>query len=282
MSTQTVDLTSGFRDSLPSSHPADFPVRLRPLRYVGLDGMYINVDGKMAVVRTDTGTPLAVVSEHYTLVLHQALLGAMEGAISGLDVGPVPCGIYVDREGARMRALFKFPALAERLERNDEICPCVQLKNAYDGTSRVMVSIGAFRFVCTNLSVGGGGVFAGGFMAVHKGEIPIEEVAGQLADFLTRFSAIMALYRAWVAMPAEEERLVRALGGIAKRHRMRVLERMPLSSASVFAAYNAATRHATRECRSAPLAFRLLEAVNQGFQREFPEDLELKEDEIAF
>ena len=83
-------------------------------------------------------------------------------------------------------------------------------------------------------------------------------------------------------MPAEEERLVKALSGMAKRHRLKVLTRIPLSNRSVFAAYNAATGYATRECRSAPLAFRLLAAINQGFQREFPESLELKEEDIQF
>jgi hypothetical protein len=51
--------------------------------------------------------------------------------------------------------------------------------------------------MCTTLAVGGGGVFAGGFMAVHQGEIPIEDVAKHLTDYLRGFDAIAAFYRAW-------------------------------------------------------------------------------------
>ena len=40
---------------------------------------------------------------------------------------------------------------------SDQICPCLKLENSYDGTSKVTVHIGAFRFVCMNLAVGGGG-----------------------------------------------------------------------------------------------------------------------------
>jgi hypothetical protein len=37
--------------------------------------------------------------------------------------------------------------------------------------------------VCTNLAVGGGGVFTGGFMAVHAGEVPITQVTNQLTNY---------------------------------------------------------------------------------------------------
>ena len=129
------------------------------------------------VVRPDTNEPLAVVSDRYTLVPHQRILDLVSEAIAQLEVGPVPRGVFVDRNGARMRALFKFPALPQSIVNGDGICPCVKVQNTYDGTSRIAVHIGAFRFVCTNLAVGGGGAFAGGFMAVHAGEIPLEDVA---------------------------------------------------------------------------------------------------------
>lgn len=276
---RTVDLSSHFDRTYVAGHPADFPVELRPLRFVGDGDATHEIADKRAVVRTDTEQALAVVSASYTLVTHQTLLDAMDSAIADVDAGPVPRGLYVDRDGAQMRALYKFPALAERLAGADEVCPCVQLRNTYDGTSRVMVSIGAFRFVCTNLSVGGGGVFAGGFMAVHKGEIPVDRVAEQLADFLRRFAAIAELYRAWLYMTATESGLLKALSGLASRHRERIQSGIPTIGTSVFHAYNAATGYATRRCRSAPLAFRLLESINDGFQREFPSGSHTREND---
>ena len=48
-----------------------------------------------------------------------------------------------------------FAALASPVLGRDEICPCLQVRNTYDGSARIAVHIGAFRFVCTNLAVGG-------------------------------------------------------------------------------------------------------------------------------
>ena len=90
-----------------------------------------------------------------------------------------------------------FPALAQPVAAGDDICPCLKIENTYDGTARIAVHIGAFRFTCTNLAVGGGGAFAGGFMAVHAGEIPIAGIASELRTYLARFELVVALYRQW-------------------------------------------------------------------------------------
>jgi hypothetical protein len=166
MPRQPVDLASHLNQTVTRGHPADFPVSLVPVG-TAVDGAFTPVPRRLAVVREDTGEALAVVSDRYTLVPHQRILDLVDAALAELDVGPVPRGVYVDRGGARMRAVFKFPALAQAIAGADHICPCLQVRNTYDGTARIAVHIGAFRFVCTNLAVGGGGVFAGGFMAVH-------------------------------------------------------------------------------------------------------------------
>src|SRR5690606_35876090 len=136
-------------------------------------------------------------------------------------------------------------------------------------TSRIHVSIGAFRFVCTNLAVGGGGVFAGGFMAVHAGEIPVEQVGEQLIDYLSHFDQIVETYRVWMRLACEEDQLLEALDDVRRYHQERIWLRIGLPLKSVFAAYNAATGYATRETRSATVAFALLEKINRGFQEQF-------------
>jgi hypothetical protein len=92
---------------------------------------------------------------------------------------------------------LKFPALAQPVLAGDELFPCLKIQNTYDGSSRIAIHIGAFRFVCTNLAVGGSGVFAGGFMAVHAGEVPITEVTKQLTSYLEGFEEIVELYQRW-------------------------------------------------------------------------------------
>ncbi len=266
-----VDLSAHINQNVEHGHPADFPVVLQPVYYpTGED--YGPVPDRVAVVRQDTNRVLAIVSKRYRLVTHQQLLDCVAAATTTtLDVGPVPRGIYVDRGGARMRALFKFPALARPISVTGEICPCVKIENTYDGTSRVSVHIGAFRFVCTNLAVGGGGVFGGGFMSVHAGEIDIEQISAQLARYLGDFERIVRTYSAWSESVLELERHDQFLETLPSRPaealRLRRSVETPLT---VYSAYNQATQLATHHMRSVRGAFDLLERVNRGFQRFFP------------
>jgi hypothetical protein len=160
--------------------------------------------------------------------------------------------------------------LAQPVTQGDEICPCLKIQNTYDGTSRIAIHIGAFRFVCTNLAVGGGGVFAGGFMSIHEGEIPLDEVAGQVSTYLAGFEKIVAMYRFWSERWLEQEELAKALDGISKWHAKRIAEDFANRRPTVYEAYNAATYYATHGMRSYRTAFDLLERINRGFQKHFP------------
>ena len=271
MSRRTVDLAAHINHTVERGHPADFPVVLRPLYYskgAGVDAGY--VPKRLAVVHGDTGECLAVVSDRYKLVRHQQLLDLVRAAAADLDVGPVPRGVYVDRRGARMRAIFKFPALARSVFSRDEICPCIKIENTYDATSRITVHIGAFRFVCTNLAVGGGGVFAGGFMAVHAGEIPVQEIGRQLSDFLSNFEGITTTYRRWTEERFGWDQMEAVLRLLPKNAGQTIESGIRQSKVqSVYSAYNVATNHATHRMRSARSAFDLLELINRGFQQQF-------------
>ena len=270
MPRRPVDLSAHINPTVLRGHPADFPVTLQPIFVSKADG-YQPVPHRRAVVREDTGAPISILSDRYQLMPHPRILEIVEEAIRPLDVGPVPRGIFVDRGGARMRALFKFPSLAKPVVRNDDICPCLKIQNSYDGTSRISIHIGAFRFVCTNLAVGGGGVFAGGFMSVHAGEIPIEKVAAQLAAYLLDFDQIVTTYRAWTATAVPREDIGRILGVFPPRVRDAILKRVVESqSVTVYDAYNQATWYATHEMRSYRTAFALLALVNRTFQTQFP------------
>lgn len=270
MTRHPVNLAHHLNHTLVQGHPTDFPVSLVPV-HCGVDGTRRAIPHRLAVVREDTGTPLAVVSDRYTLVQHQTILDAVDAALQPLDVGPVPRGVYVDHGGARLRAVYKFPALAQSIAQGDEICPCLQVRNTYDGTSRIGLHIGAFRFVCTNLAVGGGGVFAGGFMAVHAGQIPIDAVTEELTTYLRGFDAIAALYRRWQT-EALQSAVLRQVFDDDLDSRPEGLRDAwaDAKPATVYAAYNAATDYATHRMRSATAAFNLLGRINQVFQGRFP------------
>jgi hypothetical protein len=262
-----IDLNSHINQNVISGSPADFPVSLQPVFHQGPDGSR-PIPDRRAIIREDTGEAIAVVSDRYTVVPHTRILDLVEQAIRPLDVGVVPRGVYVDRRGARMRAVFKFPSLAKPLVGQDTICPCLQVRNTYDGTARIAVHIGAFRFVCTNLAVGGGGVFAGGFMSIHAGDIPIETMADQLASYLTGFDRIIGLYQQWHEQLVDRgtlDALLRdALRGRFATLRDELLEGTPMTA---LGAYNALTDFATHRMRSARTAFDLLENINASFQQ---------------
>jgi hypothetical protein len=264
-----IDLSAHINSSVTSGGPADFPVVLKPVMYER-NGTLDRIPKRFAVVRDDTGESVAVVSDRYTLVPHQRILSAVEQAISDLDVGPVPHGIYMDKRGARMRALFKFPALEQGVTMDDRICPCLKVQNTYDGTSRIALHIGAFRFVCTNLAVGGGGVFAGGFMAVHAGEIAIEKVAEQLASYLSEFPKLVALYRRWSDQAVSVEEMNESIEALPPNAGRYLSERVAEGHIrTVYDGYNDATWFATHQMRSARAAFELLERINREFQGRF-------------
>jgi hypothetical protein len=270
MKRAAVDLTSHLNQTIQRGHLADFPVALRSV-FADVGGTHQEVPHRRAVVRQDTGDTVAVVSDRYTLVPHQHILDTIETAIAPLDVGQVPRGIYVSQQGARMRAIYKFPALAQPVQVNDELCPCLQIQNTYDGTTRITIQIGAFRFVCTNLAVGGSGVFAGGFMSVHSGEIPIAAVAEQLSAYLTGFDRIMTLYRTWADRRPDPSSLQWIFDKSLKQQPQRLWEVLTKANPqTVYAAYNVATHYATHQMRSYWTAFTLLERINTGFQKAFP------------
>ena len=168
-----------------------------------------------------------------------------------------------------MRAIFKFPELTQPVLHGDEICPCLKIQNTYDGTSRIAIHIGAFRFVCTNLAVGGGGVFAGGFMSIHAGEIPLDEVAEQVSTYLDGFMKIVGTYRCWADHWLEPGTFGKALEGVSKWHAKRIMEAFQKQKPTAYEAYNTATYYATHEMRSYRTAFELLERINRGFQKQF-------------
>lgn len=134
----------------------------------------------------------------------------------------------------------------------------------------MIIHIGAFRFVCTNLAVGGGGSFASGFMSIHAGQIPLDLIEKQAADYLTGFDRIVETYRRWNDTEVENDEVGEALVYAPKKHRTEILHGVQRRT-TAYAAYNVATDYATHSLRTANTAFELLGIINAGFQREFPE-----------
>jgi hypothetical protein len=268
--TKTVDLSTHVNaDSIRGD--ADFDVLRRPCAYLDGEGNSHFVAGQSVIVRTDNGVPLSVVSDKYVLVQHRALLDSLDEAIAGLDCGPVPRGIFVASDGAKMRAVYKFPGIAENLDDGkDEFCPAVAVQNSYDRTSRIGVQIGAYRFACTNLALGGGGVFAGGFLTAHKGHVPVAEVSLRLKEFLERFSDIMGQLRMWNQTALDAAPIREWLDTLPESHALRLEARGIMSASTVYDSHNVATDYATHGMKSATAGFKLMDDINATYQTAFP------------
>jgi hypothetical protein len=272
MRRSVVDLNSHVNHTHIVGNPADFPLTIVPAQFRNpMTGLIEEVPNRHVVTRADTGRALSVVSNRYALVPHTSVIETIDQALEGLDVGPVPRGIYVSGGGAKMRAIYKFPALERPLRVNaqdrkdDRLCPLIKVTNSLDATSKIAIEIGAFSFVCTNFAVGGSGIFAGGFMAVHSGTIKIEAAGNQLRNFLFLFDQILDLFSHWAGIPAGVEEHKRALDALPERYSERLLaKRSPRDS--VFDVYNHATDLCTHQLRSASRALQLLSEVNRGFQ----------------
>lgn len=267
-----VDLNSHINQTQIVGSPADFPITFTEAMYVNpLNGMVRSIPGRQVVTRKDNGMPLSIVSDRYALVTHQQVLETIDQAIAGLECGPVPRGIYVSNGGAKMRAIYKFPALERELKvhaldrTTDLLCPLIKVTNSLDGSSKISIEIGAFSFVCTNFAVGGSGIFAGGFLAVHAGTIKIEAAGVQLATFLARFDRILDLLAHWSKLSLTEEQHKQALQFMPERYAKRLLD-LRSSYSSVFDVYNDATDFCTHHLRSSHRALHLLAEVNRGFQ----------------
>jgi len=272
MRKSAVDLNSHVNQTHLVGNPASFPLTIVPAMYRNpVTGLIEEIRNREIVARADTGQSLSVVSNRYALVPHTTVLDTIDGALEGLDVGPVPRGIYISGCGAKMRAIYKFPALERTLKVNaldrkqDRLCPLIKVTNSLDGTSKISIEIGAFSFVCTNFAIGGSGVFAGGFMAVHAGTIKIEAAGDQLRNFLFLFDQILDLFSYWSEIPAGADEHQRALKELPDRYSQRLLAKRS-SRDSVFDVYNHATDFCTHQLRSASRALQLLSEVNRGFQ----------------
>jgi hypothetical protein len=222
-----------------------------------------------AIQQMDTGEVVAVVSDRYNLVQHQDILTTVKDAFKSLDVGKVPYGIYTYGRGAKMDAIFKFPELAKAINGQDRLCPMIRVSNSYDASSRIRMELGAFRFVCTNFSIGGTGLFTGGFRAIHLGYHELSRFANGAEHFLGKFDEVMDTYRGWAETKLTDDKATEFLNRVCDTrwplNHFVAMKKPFIGEKTVFDAYNGCTHYATHGTRSSRIAFDLLAWTNQTF-----------------
>lgn len=131
----------------------NFPVELQPI-YVGND--YRLVEGRKAVVRTDTSKTLGIVSNGYGLVKHEAVIDAFREA--GKKFG-VEEKIGLTNDGGNLFYEMLFPKVETEVKKGDIVRLRMIIKNSYNGLNSLNIMFGALRLVCLNGMVVGVKVF---------------------------------------------------------------------------------------------------------------------------
>lgn len=125
------------------------------------------IEGYQRIYRPDTGKTLAIMSDHYKLVQHKEVMLPAVEALG--DEGWKVKASRVERNGASAFVELERRDTAIKVV-GDKVGERILMRNTYDGTSSLTLSIGAIVLVCSNgLVVPGKGSI--GFNSHHTGDV---------------------------------------------------------------------------------------------------------------
>ena len=140
------------------------------------------------------------------------------------------------------------------------------------------MEVGAYRFACTNLMTGGGGILGGGFRVLHKGNLEkeIEQVTPMVQEILTTFPERAQRLSEWNEIPWNYDAYGFILSTLEddhpgmKRHSQILGELWDGTSLdhadhTLWWAYNEGTNYSTHETKSVGVAYRVGDAINKSF-----------------
>jgi len=108
------------------------------------------IKGKKAIVRTDSGAVLGVVSNRYEVFKHEDVLDSINGVSNNLNLIQPEPSFYKD--GAVMHADYYLGATKEIASSTvgDMVKFGIRIMNSYDGSFKLSYLLVAFRLVCSN------------------------------------------------------------------------------------------------------------------------------------
>lgn len=157
----------------------NFPVELRDI-YTRFDGKQVPIAGRKAVLRTDTKHTLGIVSTKYELLKHDDVVKGFRNALKDERFEE---SIKLAKNGAQLYATYSLPEHTVEIRPNDRVSLQFIVKNSYDGTNALHITLGAFRLVCTNGMMIGKKFFA--FSQKHIGSEAESIDAGKLKEKVT-------------------------------------------------------------------------------------------------
>jgi hypothetical protein len=181
----------------------DFPVEFHPIKttQTSLKNPGVVIPGKLAVVRTDTNEPLAVVSDKYTFIEHSKVV---EGFRSTLGKTYSEEKISLQKNGARMFLKYTMKRQDE-VKTGDIVGMQLFAKNSYDGSSQLQLSLGAIRLVCQNGMVINKSIVEFSQKHIgHQSNIDKGELEEKISLLTTNFQKIMPVMQSMTAKKIEK------------------------------------------------------------------------------
>lgn len=134
----------------------EFPVAMVPiwadlkedhLLSKALGAKQVQIPGRKAVLRGDNGHTLGIVSTKYGLLTHKDIIDSFRKALGKEEYEE---DIRLEKEGAQMFATYGLPNQEIEVGAGDKITMKFIVRNSYDGTNALRITLGAYRLVCAN------------------------------------------------------------------------------------------------------------------------------------
>ena len=145
------------------------------------------VRDRVAIVNTETGNPLSIVSNRYKVVSNNDIVVATLNAIEAakLDTTDAEVMVQTSAHGARSMIRIVMPAYSVLAGQNQTNLEIVTL-NAYDGTWKYMTKAGGMRVACLNGQVMG--KIIGSYSQYHNASLNVERGAENLVRMIGEFN----------------------------------------------------------------------------------------------
>ena len=226
-----------------------------------------------ATVRKDTGDVLGVVGERYTPMQNSVLFPQFESLLRSSGHRYESKGFKVIDKGRQVRAQFRFPDIELRMGKGDVSCLQIMVQNSFDGSLKVALDVGFFRFLCSNgvkVPMFKGSSFS--LMKKHTQSLNLDFTAHALENSLTSVVEARQIFTDWQSARLTQSQGHKVLNGLVTGKAMtarmsdgiREIWDKPTyaedADRNVWSLYNAVTQHTTHEV--APKRFNLAEKVS--------------------
>jgi len=163
-----------------------------------------------ALVDSNTGKLFSIVSNDYKLIRHEEAIERIEQAILEVpNLGEYKTYTRFHNDGGRMRRTYRFPKRSIEIQERDVVNPELHLFNSYDVTWPFIITLGAFRVICTNDRV-----VTEKFLCLRKRRIlSLDQIdpKEQVSTVLKRFSKQTDKWKKWAERQLTEKTYSRVM-----------------------------------------------------------------------